>query len=139
MTDGADDGPGERDAMPPILRITEFTDAACPWAGGSEPAFRLLRHALGPLAEWRRVFGILFDEDDDLAPDPDAEARWYERFIGEVATHTGSSVRAPAALADAYQLACRARRQGRGGAGPGHRAAGSATPAGGHLCHGDSR
>lgn len=90
MTNGADDRRGGQGALPPILRITEFTDAACPWAWGSEPAFRLLRHTLGPLAEWRRVFGILFDEDEDPAPDPDVEARWYERFIDEVAGHTGA-------------------------------------------------
>ncbi|GAA2613032.1 DsbA family oxidoreductase [Streptomyces axinellae] len=72
------------------LRVTEFTDAACPWAWGAEPAFRLLRQTLGASASWRRVFGILFDEDDDPAPDPDAEARWYDGFIREVAAHTGA-------------------------------------------------
>ncbi|WP_063737141.1 DsbA family protein [Streptomyces sp. RTd22] len=73
-----------------VLRITEFTDAACPWAWGSEPAFRLLRQTLGRRADWRRVSGILFDEDDDPAPDPDAEARWYQRFIDDVTLHTGA-------------------------------------------------
>lgn len=71
-----------------VVHVTEITDAACPWAWGSEPAFRLLRHTLGPHLSWRRVFGILFDEDDDPAPDPDAEARWYERFIDGVTAHT---------------------------------------------------
>ncbi|POX42447.1 hypothetical protein C3486_05440 [Streptomyces sp. Ru73] len=74
----------------PPLRVTEFTDAACPWAWGAEPDFRLLRQTLGERAQWRQVFGILFDEDDDPAPDPDAEARWYERFIADVAAHTGA-------------------------------------------------
>lgn len=60
---------------------------------GAEPTFRLLRQTLGAGASWRRVFGILFDEDDDPAPDPDAEARWYEGFIREVTAHT----RAPCA------------------------------------------
>lgn len=73
-----------------VVHVTEITDAACPWAWGSEPAFRLLRHTLGPHLSWRRVFGILFDEDDDPAPDPDAEARWYERFIDGVTAHTGA-------------------------------------------------
>ncbi|MGW3570249.1 DsbA family oxidoreductase [Streptomyces sp. NPDC000941] len=81
---------GDGGEASPVLWITEFTDAACPWAWGSEPAFRLLRHTLGPRAAWRRAFGILFDEDDDPAPDPDAEARWYQRFIGDVALHTGA-------------------------------------------------
>ncbi|MEU0845260.1 DsbA family protein [Streptomyces sp. NPDC005962] len=83
-------GQVRREDTAPLLRITEFTDAACPWAWGAEPAFRLLRQTLGPCAAWRRVFGILFDEDDDPAPDPDAEARWYERFIGDVTAHTGA-------------------------------------------------
>ncbi|MFD4948282.1 DsbA family protein [Streptomyces sp. NPDC058409] len=68
--------------------MTEYTDPACPWAWGSEPVFRLLRQGLSPRLEWRRVFGILFDEDDDPAPDPDAEARWYEGFVKGVAAHT---------------------------------------------------
>ncbi|RII14673.1 hypothetical protein DSC45_20180 [Streptomyces sp. YIM 130001] len=70
--------------------VTEFTDPACPWAWGSEPVVRLLRHALAPVAHWRRVYGILFDEDDDPAPDPAAEARWYDGFIRDVTAHTGA-------------------------------------------------
>ncbi len=70
------------------LRVTEFTDPVCPWAWGSEPAFRLLRHTLGERAAWRRVFGILFDEDDDPPPDAEAERRWYEGFVTDVAAHT---------------------------------------------------
>ncbi|MGW1797175.1 DsbA family oxidoreductase [Streptomyces sp. NPDC001984] len=72
----------------PALTVTEFTDPACPWAWGSEPAVRLLRTALGPRLRWRRVFGILFDETDDPAPDPGAEARWYEGFVRDVTRHT---------------------------------------------------
>ncbi|MCL7378460.1 DsbA family protein [Streptomyces sp. 35G-GA-8] len=78
----------------PPISVTEFTDPACPWAWGSEPVFRLLRLTLGSRAHWRPVFGILFDEDDDPAPDPAAEARWYERFIREVTAHTDAP-RAP--------------------------------------------
>ena len=78
---------GDRWAEVP-LRITEFTDAACPWAWGAEPTFRLLRQTFGASVSWRRVFGILFDEGDDPAPDPDAEARWYEGFIRQVTVHT---------------------------------------------------
>ncbi|GAA3738074.1 DsbA family protein [Streptomyces tremellae] len=77
-------------AVRPALAVTEFTDPACPWAWGSEPALRLLRHILEPVCRWRRVYGILFDEDDDEAPDPKAEARWYDGFIREVAVHTGA-------------------------------------------------
>ncbi|WP_345941053.1 DsbA family protein [Streptomyces sp. SID4917] len=81
-------GPPPAEVARPLVRITEYTDPACPWAWGSEPVFRSLRQTLGPRARWRQVFGILFDEDDDPAPDPDAEARWYERFIHEVTAHT---------------------------------------------------
>jgi predicted DsbA family dithiol-disulfide isomerase len=80
----------EPDGGPPVLEIVEFTDPACPWAWGSEPTFRALRHALGAQVAWRRVFGILFDEDDDPAPDPDAETRWYRDFIAGIAAHTGA-------------------------------------------------
>ncbi|MBA4863457.1 DsbA family protein [Streptomyces sp. PSKA54] len=88
-TRGAETGEAGTDsAAQPLVHVTEFTDPACPWAWGSEPVFRLLRHGLAPHLRWRRVFGILFDEDDDPAPDPDAEARWYEGFIKGVAEHT---------------------------------------------------
>ncbi|OON82559.1 DsbA family protein [Streptomyces tsukubensis] len=79
-----------RGGAAPLVRVTEFTDPACPWAWGSEPSFRLLRHTLSEQAEWRTVFGILFDEDDDPPPDPDAEARWYDGFIRDVTVHTGA-------------------------------------------------
>lgn len=76
------------------LTVVEFTDPACPWAWGSEPKFRWLRAALdglgGHRAAWRRVYGILFDDDDDPAPDPDAEAAWYHRYITGIAAHTGA-------------------------------------------------
>ncbi|MFF1696282.1 DsbA family protein [Streptomyces sp. NPDC058257] len=80
--------PAPGSAAQPLVQVTEFTDAACPWAWGSDPVFRLLRHGLRGQMRWRRVFGILFDEDDDPAPDPDAEARWYEGFIKDVTAHT---------------------------------------------------
>jgi predicted DsbA family dithiol-disulfide isomerase len=73
------------------LSVLEFTDPACPWAWGSEPTFRRLRSALGAQVEWRRVFGILFDPDeDDAAPDPAAETRWYQGFVDDVCRHTGA-------------------------------------------------
>lgn len=77
------------------LEIVEFTDPACPWAWGSEPTFRKLRHALRGAEEagdvsWRRVCGILFDEDDDPAPDPAAEALWYQEFVAGIAVHTAA-------------------------------------------------
>jgi predicted DsbA family dithiol-disulfide isomerase len=78
------------------LTVVEFTDPACPWAWGSEPKFRWLRAALGAhRAEWRRVYGILFDDDDDPAPDPDAEAAWYQGYITGIAAHTGAPYASP--------------------------------------------
>lgn len=80
--------------MTALLRVAEYTDPACPWAWGSEPKFRWLRGVLaaaGPDAvEWRRVFGILFDEGDAPAPDPAAEAAWYLQELQEISGHTGS-------------------------------------------------
>ncbi|RJQ83863.1 DsbA family oxidoreductase [Amycolatopsis panacis] len=73
----------------PALEVVEYTDPACPWAWGSEPKFRFLRAKL-PGARWRRVFGILFDDDEDPAPDPAAEAAWYAKFIDTVSEHTGA-------------------------------------------------
>jgi hypothetical protein len=79
-----------------VLTIVEYTDPACPWAWGSEPKFRWLRCAVrgafGDQARWRRVFGILFDDCDDPAPNPDAETAWYERHLAEIAVHTRAPV-----------------------------------------------
>jgi predicted DsbA family dithiol-disulfide isomerase len=72
------------------LEVVEYTDPLCPWAWGSEPAFRQLRTALAGRARWRRVYAILFDTDDDPAPDPAAETAWYSRYVAEVAGHTGA-------------------------------------------------
>ena len=70
--------------------IVEYTDPLCPWAWGSEPAFRQLRAQAEGLIRWRRVFAILFDSDDDPAPDPEAETAWYAGYIRDVAAHTGA-------------------------------------------------
>jgi predicted DsbA family dithiol-disulfide isomerase len=74
----------------PPLEIVEYTDPACPWAWGSEPKFRRLRAVLGDNARWRRVFGILFDEGEEPAPDPAAEAAWYHTELAEISSHTGA-------------------------------------------------
>ncbi|MZD05479.1 hypothetical protein GTW43_10340, partial [Streptomyces sp. SID5785] len=72
------------------LEVVEYTDPLCPWAWGSEPAFRRLRSSLGDAVRWRRVFCILFDEGDDPAPDPEAERLWYESYVETVCGHTGA-------------------------------------------------
>ena len=83
----------------PELEVIEYTDPACPWAWGSEPKFRQLRARLGGIgtvggtgagARWRRVFGILFDEGEEPAPDPAAEAAWYLTELEEISSHTGA-------------------------------------------------
>lgn len=77
------------------LEVVEFTDPLCPWAWGAEPLFRRLRAELaqdrsGLPVVWRRAYAILFDADDDPAPDPDAETAWYAGYVAEVSGHTGS-------------------------------------------------
>jgi len=78
------------DAGRPLLEIVEYTDPLCPWAWGSEPVFRRLRAALTGDARvrWRRVYCILFDHDDDPAPDPAAETAWYARYVEDISAHT---------------------------------------------------
>lgn len=71
-----------------MLEVVEYTDPACPWAWGSEPTFIWLRKAFGVQLSWRRVFGILFDDDDDAPPDREAETRYYERWLAGVSAHT---------------------------------------------------
>lgn len=70
------------------VRVVEFTDPMCPWAWGAEPTFRRLRVILDGHARWRQVFGILFDDTDDPAPDEAAETAWYHRHLADIATHT---------------------------------------------------
>ncbi|MFC4031899.1 DsbA family protein [Streptomyces polygonati] len=84
------DPAGPPEPPEPPLAVTEYTDPLCPWAWGAEPEFRLLRTALAGRARWRRVYGILFDTDDDPAPDPAAETAWYEGFVRGVGAHTGA-------------------------------------------------
>ncbi|MGW6795211.1 DsbA family oxidoreductase [Streptomyces chartreusis] len=85
MTDEASSAPVE---------VVEYTDPLCPWAWGSEPVFRGLRAALGGQVHWRRVYCILFDHDDDPAPDASAETAWYSRYVEDISTYT----RAPRAF-----------------------------------------
>ncbi|MFJ4844649.1 MULTISPECIES: DsbA family protein [unclassified Streptomyces] len=73
---------------PPAVEVVEYTDPLCPWAWGSEPVFRRLRAALAGRVEWRRVYCLLFDLDDDPAPDPAAETAWYTAYIKGITAHT---------------------------------------------------
>lgn len=83
--DGPSAGPGSAG-----LEVVEYTDPLCPWAWGSEPALRRLRRALDGRARHRRVFGVLFDDDDDPAPDPAAETAWYAGRVAGITAHTGA-------------------------------------------------
>ncbi|WP_399880814.1 DsbA family protein [Streptomyces sp. BBFR51] len=74
----------------PPVEVVEYTDPLCPWAWGSEPEFRRLRAVLPDGVRPRRVFCILFDEDDDPPPDPAAETAWYTRYVEEITGHTGA-------------------------------------------------
>ncbi|OQR63594.1 hypothetical protein B6E66_13210 [Streptomyces maremycinicus] len=79
MTGGAAHAPVE---------VVEYTDPLCPWAWGSEPVFRALRAALAGRVHWRRVYCILFDHDDDPAPDAAAETAWYSGYVEDISGHT---------------------------------------------------
>ncbi|MBK3566020.1 DsbA family protein [Streptomyces sp. MBT62] len=70
------------------VEVVEFTDPLCPWAWGSEPVFRRLRAAFAGQVRWRRAYCILFDHDDDPAPDPAAETAWYARYVEDITAHT---------------------------------------------------
>ncbi|MFE2940032.1 DsbA family protein [Streptomyces sp. NPDC059255] len=72
----------------PAVEVVEYTDPLCPWSWGSEPVFRRLRAALAGRARWRRVYCVLFDHDDDPAPDPAAETAWYARYVEDISGHT---------------------------------------------------
>ncbi|MFJ1977016.1 DsbA family oxidoreductase [Streptomyces albogriseolus] len=72
----------------PVLEVVEYTDPFCPWSWGAEPVLRLLRTTLDGRVRWRRVFCVLFDEDDDPAPDPAAETAWYARYVADISAHT---------------------------------------------------
>ncbi|MER5555240.1 hypothetical protein ABT001_26850 [Streptomyces sp. NPDC002793] len=60
----------------------------CPWAWGSEPAFRRLRTALAGRVHWRRAYAVLFDDEDDPAPDPAAETAYYAGYVERISAHT---------------------------------------------------
>lgn len=90
------DGPARHGTCgaPDLPEIVEYTDPLCPWAWGSEPVFRRLRAATAGRVRWRRVYCVLFDEDDDPVPDAAAETAWYSRYVEEIGGHT----RAPCAV-----------------------------------------
>uniref|UniRef100_A0AAU3GP36 DsbA family protein n=1 Tax=Streptomyces sp. NBC_01401 TaxID=2903854 RepID=A0AAU3GP36_9ACTN len=72
----------------PTVEVVEYTDPMCPWAWGSEPAFRRLRTALAGRVPWRRAYAILFDDGDDPAPDPAAETAYYAGYVERIGAHT---------------------------------------------------
>lgn len=59
--------------MPRTIEITEYTDAMCSWAWGTDPKLRLLRWRFEhQLREWRLVMGHLVE--DEFMPKRDREA-----------------------------------------------------------------
>lgn len=102
---------------PLLLEVVEYTDPLCPWAWGSEPVFRRLYAALDGRARRRRAHCLLFDHDDDPAPDPAAETAWYSRYVAGIAEHTGAPrarrlSRVAASSRPASQVAAAAEAQG---------------------------
>jgi len=75
-------------AAAPPLEVVEYTDPMCPWAWGSEPAFRRLRTTLAGRVRWRRAYAVLFDDEDDPAPDPAAETAYYAGYVERISAHT---------------------------------------------------
>jgi len=72
----------------PPVEVVEYTDPLCPWSWGSEPVLRRLRATLTGRVRWRRVYCVLFDHDDDPAPDAAAETAWYSRYVEDISGHT---------------------------------------------------
>ncbi|GGM95416.1 DsbA family oxidoreductase [Streptomyces fuscichromogenes] len=85
---GSGSGLGVEAKVEVEVEVVEYTDPLCPWAWGSEPVFRALRTALDGRVRWRRAYCILFDLDDDPAPDPAAETAWYARYVEDIGRHT---------------------------------------------------
>ncbi|ASY32359.1 DsbA family oxidoreductase [Streptomyces sp. CLI2509] len=105
-------------ASPPAVEVTEYTDPLCPWAWGAAPLFARLRTAWGDRTRWRRVYAILFDEDEEPAPDPAAETAWYAGYVAEVCAVTGASYapRLARVAATSWPASCVAKAAERQGA-----------------------
>lgn len=73
-----------------VVEVAEYTDPMCPWSWAAEPRLRALLRESAGLCRHRRVFGILFDEDEEPAPDPAAETAWYARYVAEITDRTGA-------------------------------------------------
>lgn len=76
--------------MPGTIEITEYTDAMCSWAWGTEPKLRLLRWRFEhQLISWRLVMGHLVE--DEFMPDRDrtAEAPKLQEYWKVVCDQTG--------------------------------------------------
>ncbi len=70
----------------PGIRITEFTDAGCPWAYSAEPFRRRLDWLYGEHVEWRVcVVGLSETPEDYLEKGftPEKQARQFERIAKE--------------------------------------------------------
>jgi predicted DsbA family dithiol-disulfide isomerase len=71
--------------MPPIV-VTEYTDAACPWAWSAEPMKWRLRWLYGDGLEWRtRMIGLTSERDEYARRGftPERMAAGYARFSAD--------------------------------------------------------
>src|SRR4051812_5382037 len=50
---------------PALLRITEFSDPACPWAWSAEPARRRLQWLYGEAIDWELRMVVLSEDPDE--------------------------------------------------------------------------
>lgn len=90
MSGDEDDTEGAAGAGAAVVEVVEYTDPMCPWSWAAEPRLRtLLREAEG-FCRHRRVFGVLFDEDEEPAPDPAAETAWYAGYVERITDHAGA-------------------------------------------------
>ncbi|MFF1909304.1 DsbA family protein [Kitasatospora sp. NPDC058218] len=86
----AGSGPAAGAASAVEVEVVEYTDPMCPWSWAAEPRLRALLRESDGFCRHRRVFGVLFDDDEAPAPDPAAETAWYARYVERITDHAGA-------------------------------------------------
>lgn len=82
--------------MPGTIEITEYTDAMCSWAWGTEPKLRLLRWRFEhQLRQWRLVMGHLVEDEYMPVRDREAEGPKLQEYWKVVCDQTGMPRPAP--------------------------------------------
>jgi predicted DsbA family dithiol-disulfide isomerase len=93
---------------PPDVRVTEFTDPACPWAWSAEPFRRRLEWLYGDRVEWRpQMVGLAESPQENLdkGPTPESMAKAFAKIARDHGMPIDTSARARMA---ASVPACRA-------------------------------